>query len=206
VRGSGTDRRGYLPAGSAVKQRAERRTLGSLGRPASGTLREAREAMNRIAFIKLGLTLAATEAWLSGCADDGDDGQASAGAGMGAAGSPNAGSAAAAGEPATSGAGGGSAGQSAGASGSGTGACTTDANLVQTSMESHDHLPLTTPITADQLNAGSPNEYALSLEQSHIHTLTFTEADFAMLRAGMLLIKRSSTAMGHTHTYSIKCV
>jgi hypothetical protein len=162
--------------------------------------------MNRIAFIKLGITLAATEAWLSGCADDG--GPASGAGGMGATGNPNAGRGAVAGEPATSGAGGGSAGQPAGASGSGAVAseCTTDANLVQTSMESHDHLPLTTPITAAQLNAGSPNEYALALEQNHTHTLTFTEADFATLRAGMILSKRSSTMMGHTHTYSIKCV
>ena len=96
----------------------------------------------------------------------------------------------------------------AGASGGGTGAgdCTTDANLVQTSMESHDHLPLTTPITAAQLNAGSPNEYAVALDQNHIHTLTFTESDLEMLRAGMPISKRSSTMMGHTHTYQIKCV
>jgi len=148
--------------------------------------------MDRIAFIKLGITLAATEAWLSGCADGGDDdSQASGGAGAGA-GTPNAGSA----------------GQPAGSSGSGTvvGECTTDANLVQTSMESHDHLPLTTPITMAQLNAGSPTEYAVSLDQNHIHTLSFTAADFETLRAGMILSKRSSSMMGHTHTYSIKCV
>ena len=159
--------------------------------------------MDRIAFIKLGITWVATEAWLSGCADEGDDGQASGGAGAGGA---------AAGNPAVSGAAGAAAGQAAGAAGSlgaggtGTAQCTTDANLVQTSMESHDHLPLTTPITADQLNAGSPTEYALPLEQNHIHTLTFTDADFEKLRSGMILSKRSSTMMGHTHTYSIKCV
>jgi len=149
--------------------------------------------MHRIAFIKLGITLIATEAWLSGCADGGDGDPSSGGAGAGAgAGNPNAGRGAVAGEAATSGAGG--------------NGCTTDANLVQTSMESHDHLPLTTPITATQLNAGTPNEYALALEQSHIHTLTFTEDDFAALRRGMTLSKRSSSMMGHTHTYSIQCV
>ena len=92
--------------------------------------------MHRIAFIKLGLTLVATEAWLSGCADGGAGGQASGGAGAGA-GNPNAGHGAVAGKAATSGAGGNS--------------CTTDANLIQTSMESHDHLPLATPMTATQL-------------------------------------------------------
>ena len=167
--------------------------------------------MDRIAFIKLGITVVATEAWLSGCAGEGDDAQASGGAGAGGATNPASGGAGAgAGSPATSGAGGagvlaGAAG-SAGAGGAGTAQCTTDANLVQTSMESHDHLPLTTPITADQLNAGSPTEYALPLEQNHIHTLTFTDADFEKLRSGMILSKRSSTMMGHTHTYSIKCV
>ncbi|HWP05189.1 MAG TPA: hypothetical protein VNN72_05580 [Polyangiaceae bacterium] len=169
--------------------------------------------MDRIAFIKLGITVVATEAWLSGCADEGDDAQASGGAGAGGATNPASGGAGAgAGSPATSGAGGAAAGVpagaagSAGAGGTGTAQCTTDANLVQTSMESHDHLPLTTPITADQLNAGSPTEYALPLEQNHIHTLTFTDADFEKLRSGMILSKRSSTMMGHTHTYSIKCV
>jgi hypothetical protein len=163
--------------------------------------------MDRIAFIKLGITVVATEVWLSGCADEGDDGQASGGAGTGGSSNPSSGGAGA-GKPATSGAG----GQAAGAAGSpgsgGTSAarCTTDANLVQTSMESHDHLPLTAPITAAELNAGSPTEYALPLEQSHIHTLMFTDADFEKLRSGMILSKRSSTAMGHTHTYSIKCV
>lgn len=158
--------------------------------------------MDRIAFIKLGITLVATEAWLSGCADAGDDGPASGGAGAGGAGAGNQ----------ASGAGGAAAGQAGGAAGSpgaggtGTAQCTTDANLVQTSMESHDHLPLATPITAAELNAGSPTEYALPLEQNHIHTLTFTDADFEQLRSGMILSKRSSTAMGHTHTYSIKCV
>jgi hypothetical protein len=169
--------------------------------------------MDRIAFIKLGISVVVSEAWLSGCADDGDDGQANGGAGAGGSENPPSGGAGAgAGNPATSGAGGAAAGLAAGASnnagsgGSATAECTTDANLVQTSMESHDHLPLTTPITAAQLNAGSPTEYALPLEQNHIHTLTFTDADFEKLRSGMILSKRSSTAMGHTHTYSIKCV
>jgi hypothetical protein len=165
--------------------------------------------MDRIAFLKLGITVVASEAWLSGCADDGDGVQANGGAGAGGRTSPTGGGA---GSPATSGAGGATAGQAAttagspGSGGAGTGQCTTDANLVQTSMESHDHLPLTTPITAAELNAGSPTEYALPLEQNHIHTLTFTDADFEKLRSGMILSKRSSTAMGHTHTYSIKCV
>jgi len=160
--------------------------------------------MDRIAFIKLGMTLAATEIWLSGCADEGDGSSANGGAGAGAP----AGSGAGAGNPGASGAGGGSGGPAAGAAGSGTGAgeCTTDANLVQTSMESHDHLPLTTPITVAQLNAGSPTEYAVALDQNHIHSLSFTESDFEMLRAGMLISKRSSSMMGHTHTYQIKCV
>lgn len=162
--------------------------------------------MDRIAFIKLGMTLAATEVWLSGCADDSSGGSGSTGAGAGAPPSPAAGTGGGSGNPGGSGAGNGG-GLVAGASGGrDTGACTTDANLVQTSMESHDHLPLTTPIAAAQLNAGSPNEYAVALDQNHIHTLTFTVSDFEMLRAGMPISKRSSTMMGHTHTYQIKCV
>lgn len=171
--------------------------------------------MDRIAFIKLGLSLVATEACLAGCASDDDASTGSGGAGAtggdrtdasgGNAGtSMNGGSAA--GLPSTPGTAGN--GGSAGSAGAGMPPelCTTDANLVQTSMESHDHLPLTTPITAGDLNAGMPTEFAVALEQNHIHTLSFTADDFRALRAGMAISKRSSSMMGHTHTYLIKCV
>jgi hypothetical protein len=168
--------------------------------------------MDRIAFIKLGLTLVATEGWLSGCTSADDAGSANAGrAGAGPngadAGGGNAGAAAKGGSTAGLGspAGAGGAAATAGAGTSGA-QCTSDANLVQTSTESHDHLPLTEPITAAELNAGSPTEFALALEQNHIHTLAFTPDDFTQLRAGMMIAKRSSSTMGHTHTYRIKCV
>ena len=154
--------------------------------------------MDRIAFIQLGLTLVATEACLSGCTSDAGDTHAGAGNGTTPADAGNAN--------------GGWAGQRTnGASGGGAGGtlidqCATDANLVQTSMESHDHLPLTTPITAAALNAGSPTEFALAFEQNHIHTLSFTPDDLAGLRAGLAISKQSSSMMGHTHTYLIKCV
>lgn len=145
--------------------------------------------MQRIAFIKLGLGLVATEVLLSGCSADDDSATRGSGGGLQT----------------------GTAGQTssvAGAGGLGANAplCSTDANLVQTSMASHDHLPLATPITAAEINAGSPTEFALPLEQNHLHTLTFTGTDFSALRAGTIIMKTSSTTLGHTHTYSIKCV
>ncbi len=153
--------------------------------------------MKRIAFLKLGMTLVASEIGLSGCASDDDDDDDDAGNGAGATGG------------AASGAGSASGGAGSAAIG-GQGAtamlCSTDANVLQTSMESHDHLPLTSPITAAHLNAGSPTEFATASEQNHIHTLTFSEPDFVALRAGMVVVKRSSSMMGHTHTYTIKCV
>jgi hypothetical protein len=176
--------------------------------------------MHRIAFIKLGLTLAATEAWLSGCASD-DDPRANTGSGaLPPAGSGPSGAAGGVGNAGGTTNGGsaagvtGSAGEGGTSSGAGTTAgapnngeqCTTDANLLQTSSESHDHLPLTEPITAAALNAGSPMEFALALEQNHLHTLAFSAEDLAGLRAGMMIQKRSSTMLGHTHTYRIKCV
>jgi len=178
--------------------------------------------MDRIAFIKLGLTLVATEACLSGCTSDDDATHANAGnaATPARGGNANGGNAngGAAGNAGASASGGSAAGVPDGAGNggnAGTGAagvgttgdqCTTDANLVQTSTESHDHLPLTTPITAAELNAGSPTEFALALEQNHIHTLAFTADELAQLRAGTAISKRSSSMMGHTHTYRIKCI
>jgi len=173
--------------------------------------------MNRTAFLKLGITLTVGGAWLPGCASDGDSKgrPGRAGAGPTAGGSSNGGAGGVAGAGASEGGGAtataGTAGTAAGnsaraGSGPSAGQCSTDANLVQTSMESHDHLPLTSPITAQALNAGSPTEFALALDQNHIHTLSFTPADFVALRAGMMIMKRSSSMMGHTHTYSIKCV
>lgn len=176
--------------------------------------------MDRIAFIKLGLSLVAGEACLAGCASGGDGGPASTGSGAApatggaanatGAGGGNAGAStnggSAAGLPSAAAAAGD--GGNAGSAGAGVtlDQCTTDANLVQTSMESHDHLPLTTPITAGDLNAGTLTEFAVALEQNHIHTLSFTADDFTALRAGMAISKRSSTMMGHTHAYLIKCV
>jgi len=178
--------------------------------------------MDRNAFIKLGLSLLTTEACLSGCTSDDDATGASAGSGASPAtgGSTSGGTdngAGTSGVTAGASTNGGSAGASSpagsgGDAGSGTAGasttaeCTTDANLVQTSMESHDHLPLTAPITAAALNAGTPTEFALALEQNHIHTLDFTPDDLMQLRAGMAISKRSSSMMGHTHTYRIKCV
>ncbi len=166
--------------------------------------------MDRNAFIKLGLSLLTTEACLSGCASDDDATGASAGSGA----SPVTGGSTSGGTDNGAGTSGVSAGASTNGGSAGLGMagasptaeCATDANLVQTSMESHDHLPLTAPITAAALNAGSPTEFALALEQNHIHTLDFTPDDLMQLRAGMAISKRSSSMMGHTHTYRIKCV
>jgi hypothetical protein len=136
--------------------------------------------IDRGAFLKLGLGLTAA---LAGCGS-GDD-ASSPGGGRGGAG--------------------GSGGAGAGGGG-GVTACTTDAALTQTSNNTHDHLPLTRPITAADLNMNRPTEYALPNESGHIHTLTFTAQDFAALQAGMTISKTSSVDQGHSHTYDIRCV
>jgi hypothetical protein len=142
--------------------------------------------MERVLFIKLGLGLIASEAWLLGCGSQDEDGHGGT-SGAGASG------------------GRGSAGGPSGGSGGSATLCTADAALVQTSGESHDHLPLSVPITAAQLNAGPMLEYALPIEQSHRHTLTLTPADLSALRGGTAVTKTSSNDNGHTHTYSITC-
>jgi len=156
--------------------------------------------MERGAFIRLGIVLAATETWLTSCGNGADDSPSgpprSSPAETGVAGGGG------------TGATGGGAGLTAAGTGAGDGSsqCSTDAMLTSISSESHDHLPLSTPIAAAELNAGSPTEYGLPLEQDHTHTLAFTASDFAQLRAGMTISKRSSTELGHTHTYSVSCV
>jgi hypothetical protein len=79
-----------------------------------------------------------------------------------------------------------------------------DASLAHTSTASHTHLPLTRPITAMLLN-GAPFEFALPNQQGHIHTLSFTQANLASLRAGMTISITSTTDNGHTHTYDVTC-
>jgi hypothetical protein len=143
--------------------------------------------MDRVHFIKLGLGLIASECWLFGCGGQDDDGGGGT-SGTGASGS------------------GGSAGGPSGGSGGGRSLCTADATLVQTSSESHDHLPLSVPITAAQLNTGAMLEYALPIEQNHRHTLTLTAADLDALKSGVAVTKVSSNDNGHTHTYSITCL
>jgi hypothetical protein len=143
--------------------------------------------MERVLFIKLGLAVVASEAWLFGCGSGGDDGAAGA-SGAGTSG------------------GGGSGASSSGGSGGATSQCATDARLVQTSSESHDHLPLATPISAEQLNAGAALEYLLPLDQNHRHTLLLSSADLTALRAGMTSTKASSSDSGHTHTYAVTCL
>jgi hypothetical protein len=151
------------------------------------TRRPSDSDMERVLFIKLGFALVATEAWLFGCGSGDDDGSAGP-SGAGTSGS------------------GGSGASSSGGSGGATSQCTTDAMLVQTSSESHDHLPLGTPITAAQLNAGAAIEYLLPLEQNHRHTLALSVSDLAALRAGMTVTKTSSSDSGHTHTYAVTCL
>ena len=86
-------------------------------------MRKEDPGMERVHFIKLGLGLMASECCLFGCGSQGDDGGGGTN-GTGASGS------------------GGSAGGPSGGSGGGGSLCTADATLVQTSGESHDHLPL----------------------------------------------------------------
>ncbi len=143
--------------------------------------------MERVLFIKLGLALVTSEAWLFGCGGGEDEGSAGAsGAG--------------------SSAGGGSGAGSSGGSGGGQSQCAADATLVQTSNESHDHLPLSLPISAAQLNAGVALEYLLPLDQNHRHSLALSVADLTALRAGMTVTKVSSSDSGHTHTYAVTCL
>jgi hypothetical protein len=139
--------------------------------------------MERVLFIKLGLTLVAAEAWLFGCSSGDDDGAAGA-----------------------SGAGSSGAGNGGGGSGGNASQCAADATLVQTSGESHDHLPLGVAISAAQLNAGGAFEYQLPLEQNHRHSLAFSTVDLAELRAGMSVTKVSTSDSGHTHTYAVTCL
>jgi hypothetical protein len=200
VRGTGTDRRGYLPAGSPVKlvnpggssrvggpSRSTNAIVGALRTP------EALERFDRSDFLKLGVTLVSTGAWLGGCGDAADDDS----------GPGNAGSA---GDSAGSGTGGAAAGGSASGSGGGTSECSADATFTHTSSVAHDHLPLTTPITALLLNSRTEIAYALPNENGHIHTLTLTSTDLAGLRAGMTISKTTSEDMGHVHGYDIRCV
>jgi hypothetical protein len=144
------------------------------------------QGMERVLFIKLGLGLAPV-AWLFGCGSGDDDG------GAGASGSGGSGNGASGGAP-------------SGGAGGDRNQCSADATLVQTSGESHDHLPLSVPITAAALNAGMTLEYALPVDQNHRHTLVLTVADLSALRAGMLVSKISSNDSGHTHTYSVSCL
>jgi hypothetical protein len=138
--------------------------------------------MERVLFIKLGVGLIAPVAWLFGCGSGDDDGAAGASGSRTSGGAPS------------------------GGAGGGSSQCSADATLVQTSSESHDHLPLSAPITAAALNAGTTIEYALPVEQNHRHTLVLTLADLSALRAGMAVTKVSSKDSGHTHTYSVTCL
>jgi hypothetical protein len=139
--------------------------------------------MERVLFIKLGLGLITPMAWLFGCGGGDDDDGAAGASGSGASG-----------------------GSPSGGAGGGRNQCSADATLVQTSSESHDHLPLTVPITAAALNADTTIEYALPVDQNHRHTLVLTVAELGALRAGMVVTKVSSSDSGHTHTYSVSCL
>jgi hypothetical protein len=154
--------------------------------------------MERVHFIRLALGLVAGEIGLSGCGTEGDDGPAGSGGKGGASGAGG-----------TSGAGAGAGGMSsptAGSGGTSASECTTDALLVPSSSECHDHLPLTAPITAEMLNAETAIEYYLPLDQNHRHTLLLTTRDLLTLRGGEGLTKTSSSESGHTHTYQITCM
>ena len=92
-----------------------------------------------------------------------------------------------------------------GSGGTGGGMCTTNAQLTHTSGVDHDHLPLTTMITPALLN-GVPFEFRMPNDNSHGHTLAFSQQDLTNLRAGMTIPKTSTSDSGHTHTYDVKCV
>jgi hypothetical protein len=163
--------------------------------------------MNRIdrgAFLKLSATLLAGGAGLSACSDEGEDAARGAGGRGGAAGSSAAAGSGGAAAGSTGGGAGGATGGSGGASGGTPGGCAKDASLTPTGALSHDHLPLVRPITAMLLN-GVAFEFALPNEQGHIHTIAFTEAHLASLRAGMTIAITSTSDGGHSHTYDVTC-
>jgi hypothetical protein len=84
-----------------------------------------------------------------------------------------------------------------------------------TSMQAHDHLPITGQarmMLLSMINTGSPLVFTMPEEGSnpHQHTLTFTAQQLTTLRNGGTIAMITTSTSGpannmHTHTYSIDC-
>lgn len=76
---------------------------------------------------------------------------------------------------------------------------------VTTSQSASNHTHTLT-LTTTQINVVSGNTmHNVSNAFGHIHTVTLSAADRALLRAGMTVVKTSSENSDHTHDYTIDC-
>jgi hypothetical protein len=134
-----------------------------------------------------------------------------AGAGGAAAGSGGAtGGGGAGGAGAGRGGGGRGGGGSGGASGGMCGASAV--GITQTSTEMHDHLPLadTMAFVMHINGAMATMPFTLPNDVSHVHTITLTQTQVDMLKAGGtvtgVVASEASSPAVHTHTYTIECM
>ena len=83
---------------------------------------------------------------------------------------------------------------------------------MQTSAETHDHLPI--PGTgmnslmsfAASVNAGAAFSFTLPMENTHSHTIMISAAECMMLQSGGMITGKMSSMDGmHSHTYTIEC-
>jgi hypothetical protein len=144
----------------------------------------------------------------------GGSGGASGGSG-GASGGSGGASGGSGGRGGSGGASGGSGGASGGSGGSGGGGgggmCGTVSTLMQTSTESHDHIPADSAALKASLKthingAMSTMKFELPMDGGHKHDITLTAAQVMMLKNGQTVTGITSTMDGnHTHVYSIGC-
>lgn len=82
------------------------------------------------------------------------------------------------------------------ATGGGTSACTS------TISDNHGHVLV---ITAADLNSTTDRSFDIRGAADHAHTVSFTAAQLAQLKAGTAVTVSSSPAFGHDHSVSPRC-
>ena len=86
--------------------------------------------------------------------------------------------------------------------------------VTMTSSEAHDHMSGALPSfpnidsLVNWINGGAPLVFNLPQEAAHTHTITFTPAEYATLRAGGSVPGKTTSVNGspaHTHVYTFEC-